>query len=152
MPAETIFSKIIRRELPSDIVYQDEQVTAFRDINPQAPVHILIVPNQLIPTANDVLPEDEQLIGHMFVVARTIAAQEGIAENGYRLLVNCNRDGGQECLHLHIHRVGGRRLCLVRAGARVLMALLCVPGALRSCLAHDGLMASRRPSADRDNS
>lgn len=110
MPAETIFSKIIRREIPSDIVYQDEQVTAFRDINPQAPVHILIVPNQLIPTANDVMPEDEQLLGHMFVVARTIAAQEGIAESGYRLLVNCNRDGGQEVYHLHIHLLGGRRL------------------------------------------
>jgi histidine triad (HIT) family protein len=110
MPAETIFSKIIRRELPSDIVYQDAQVTAFRDINPQAPVHILIVPNKLIPTANDVLPEDEQLIGHMFVVARTIAAQEGIAESGYRLLVNCNRDGGQEVYHLHLHLLGGRRL------------------------------------------
>lgn len=110
MPAETIFSKIIRREIPSDIVYQDDQVTAFRDINPQAPVHILIVPNKLIPTANDVAPEDEQLIGHMVVVARTIAAQEGIAESGYRLLVNCNRDGGQEVYHLHIHLLGGRRL------------------------------------------
>jgi len=110
MPTETIFSKIIRREIPADIVYQDEQVTAFRDINPQAPVHILIVPNQLIPTANDVTPDDEQLIGHMFVVARTLAAQEGIAENGYRLLVNCNRDGGQEVYHLHLHLLGGRRL------------------------------------------
>lgn len=110
MPAETIFSKIIRREIPSDIVYQDAQVTAFRDINPQAPVHILIVPNKLIPTANDVMPEDEQLIGHMIVVARTIAAQEGIAESGYRLLVNCNRDGGQEVYHLHVHLLGGRRL------------------------------------------
>lgn len=110
MPAETIFSKIIRREIPSDIVYQDEQVTAFRDINPQAPVHILIVPNKLIPTANDVMPEDEQLIGRMFVVARQIAAQEGIAEGGYRLLVNCNRDGGQEVYHLHLHLLGGRRL------------------------------------------
>ena len=96
MATETIFSKIIRREVPSDIVYQDEQVTAFRDINPQAPVHILIVPNKLIPTANDVTEEDEQLLGHMFVVAKKIAAQEGIAESGYRLLVNCNRDAGQE--------------------------------------------------------
>ncbi|MBK8796845.1 MAG: HIT domain-containing protein [Anaerolineales bacterium] len=110
MSAETIFSKIIRREIPADIVYQDDQVTAFRDINPQAPVHILIVPNQLIPTANDVTPDDEQLIGHMFVVARTLAAQEGIAENGYRLLVNCNRDGGQEVYHLHLHLLGGRSL------------------------------------------
>ncbi|MCS6828281.1 MAG: HIT domain-containing protein [Caldilinea sp.] len=110
MATETIFSKIIRREVPSDIVYQDEQVTAFRDINPQAPVHILIVPNKLIPTANDVTEEDEPLLGHMFVVAKKIAAQEGIAESGYRLLVNCNRDAGQEIYHLHIHLLGGRRL------------------------------------------
>ncbi len=110
MPTETIFSKIIRREIPSDIVYQDEQVTAFRDINPQAPVHILVVPNKLIPTANDVAPEDEQVLGHMFVVAAKIAAQEGIAESGYRLLVNCNRDAGQEVYHLHLHILGGRRL------------------------------------------
>lgn len=118
MATETIFSKIIRREVPSDIVYQDEQVTAFRDINPQAPVHILIVPNKLIPTANDVTEEDEQLLGHMFVVAKQIAAQEGIAGSGYRLLVNCNRDAGQEIYHLHIHLLGGRRLgpMLVRQG------------------------------------
>jgi histidine triad (HIT) family protein len=73
-------------------------------------VHILIVPNKLIPTANDVTEEDEQLLGHMFVVAKQIAAQEGIAESGYRLLVNCNRDAGQEIYHLHIHLLGGRRL------------------------------------------
>ncbi|MFO7634319.1 MAG: purine nucleoside phosphoramidase [Caldilinea sp.] len=110
MTTETIFSKIIRREIPSDIVYQDDQVTAFRDINPQAPVHILIVPNKLIPTVNDVTPDDEQLLGRMFVVASKIAAQEGIAEHGYRLLVNCNHDGGQEVYHLHLHLLGGRRL------------------------------------------
>lgn len=107
---ETIFSKIIRREIPSDIVYQDELVTAFRDIHPQAPTHILIVPNHLIPTANDVTPEDELTLGRMFTVARKIAHQEGIAESGYRLIVNCNRDGGQEVYHLHMHILGGRRL------------------------------------------
>lgn len=118
MATETIFSKIIRREVPSDIVYQDEQVTAFRDINPQAPVHILIVPNKLIPTVNDVTEDDEQMLGHMFIVAKQIAAQEGIAESGYRLLVNCNRDAGQEIYHLHMHLLGGRRLgpMLVRQG------------------------------------
>ena len=110
MAAETIFSKIIRREIPSEIVFQDDQVTAFRDINPQAPVHILIVPNRLIPTANDVGADDEQLLGHLFVVASQIAAQQGIAESGYRLLVNCNRDGGQEVFHLHLHLLGGRQL------------------------------------------
>ena len=110
MATETIFSKIIRREIPSDIVYQDNLVTAFRDINPQAPTHILIVPNRLIPTANDVTVEDELALGRLFTVAAKIAQQEGIAENGYRLIVNCNEDGGQEVFHLHMHLVGGRRL------------------------------------------
>ncbi len=110
MSQETIFSKIIRREIPANIVYQDDQVTAFRDINPQAPTHILLTPNKLIPTVNDVTAEDEQVLGHLFTVARRIAEQEGIAENGYRLLVNCNRDGGQEVFHLHMHLVGGRPL------------------------------------------
>lgn len=106
----TIFSRIIKGESPADIVYQDERVTAFRDINPQAPVHILIVPNKEIPTVNDVTPEDEPLIGHMFVVAKKIAAREGVAESGYRLLVNCNRDANQEVFHLHLHLFAGRPL------------------------------------------
>jgi histidine triad (HIT) family protein len=110
MADETIFSKIIRREAPAEILYQDELVTAFRDIHPRAPVHVLIVPNKLIPTANDVAPEDEAMLGHMFTVAAKVAAQEGIAQSGYRLLVNCNRDGGQEVYHLHMHLLGGRRL------------------------------------------
>ena len=107
---ETIFSKIIRREIPADILYQDDLVTAFRDIHPQAPTHVLIIPNKLIPTVNDVTPEDELMLGRLFTVARKIAEQEGIAENGYRLIVNCNRDGGQEVYHLHMHILGGRRL------------------------------------------
>ena len=106
----TIFAKIIAREIPSDMVYQDDQVTAFRDINPQAPTHILIVPNREIPTANDVSAADEQLLGHMFVVARQLAAQEGIDGDGYRLIVNCNEHGGQEVFHLHLHLLGGRPL------------------------------------------
>lgn len=106
----TIFSKIIDGEIPADIVYKDDQVTAFRDINPQAPVHILIIPNKEIPTVNDLTEQDEQLIGHMFTVARRIAEKENVAENGYRLMVNCNRDGGQEVFHLHMHLFGGRRL------------------------------------------
>ena len=89
MAEETIFSKIIRREIPSDIVYQDDLVTAFRDISPQAPSHILIIPNQLIPTVNDVKPEDEAALGRMVTVAAKIAQQEGIAEDGYRLIINC---------------------------------------------------------------
>lgn len=106
----TIFAKIIAREIPSDMVYQDNQVTAFRDINPQAPTHILIVPNREIPTANDVSAADEQLLGHMFVVARQLAAREGIDEDGYRLIINCNEHGGQEVFHLHLHLLGGRPL------------------------------------------
>jgi histidine triad (HIT) family protein len=110
MAQETIFSKIIRKEIPAQIVYQDDLVTAFRDINPQAPTHILIVPNKLIPTVNDVTAEDELALGRLFTVAKRIAEQEGIAESGYRLLVNCNRDAGQEVYHLHMHVFGGRPL------------------------------------------
>ncbi len=106
----TIFAKIIRGELPSDMVYQDEQVSAFRDINPAAPTHILIVPNRVIPTVNDLRVEDEQLVGHMVLVAQKIAQQEGIAERGYRLIINCNKEGGQEVYHLHMHLLGGRPL------------------------------------------
>ena len=106
----TIFSKIISGELPATIVYQDDLVTAFRDIHPVAPVHILIVPNAEIPTVNDLTEGDERAAGRMFLAARKIAEQEGIAESGYRLIVNSNRDGGQEVYHLHMHLVGGRRM------------------------------------------
>ena len=110
MAQETIFSKIIRREIPADILYQDDLVTAFRDINPRAPTHILIVPNVLIPTVNDVEPEHELALGRLFTVARKLAADAGIAENGYRLIMNCNRHGGQEVYHIHMHLVGGKAL------------------------------------------
>ncbi|MCB0090802.1 MAG: purine nucleoside phosphoramidase [Caldilineaceae bacterium] len=110
MAEETIFSKIIRREIPADIVYQDELVTAFRDINPQAPTHILIVPNKLIPTVADVSPDDEAALGRLFTAAARIAQEEGIADDGYRLIVNCKTHGGQEVYHLHMHLLGGRRL------------------------------------------
>ncbi|CAI1502037.1 HIT-like protein HI_0961 [Serratia quinivorans] len=110
MAEETIFSKIIRREIPADVVYQDELVTAFRDISPQAPTHILIVPNVLIPTINDVTVEHEAALGRMITAAARIADQEGVAEDGYRLIINCNRHGGQEVYHIHMHLVGGRSL------------------------------------------
>jgi histidine triad (HIT) family protein len=110
MAEETIFSKIIRRQAPADILYQDELVTAFRDIHPQAPAHILIVPNRLIPTVNDVQAEDEAALGRMFTAAAKIAREQGIADDGYRLLVNCGYHGGQEVYHLHMHLLGGRRL------------------------------------------
>ena len=106
----TLFEKIVAGEIPATIVHQDDRVTAFRDIAPQAPVHVLIIPNKPIPTVNDVSADDEQTLGHMFVVARDIAKQEGIAENGFRLIVNCNKHGGQVVYHLHMHLVGGRAL------------------------------------------
>ncbi len=106
----TIFAKIIAREVPSDMLFQDDQVTAFRDISPVAPTHILIVPNREIPTANEISADDEQLLGHMLVVARQLAAQEGIDADGYRLIINCNEHGGQEVYHLHLHLLGGRPL------------------------------------------
>ncbi|MGQ0286433.1 purine nucleoside phosphoramidase [Pasteurellaceae bacterium 22721_9_1] len=110
MAEETIFSKIIRKEIPADIVYQDDLVTAFRDIAPQAKTHILIIPNKLIPTVNDVTQEDEAILGRLFTVAAKIAKQEGIAEDGYRLIMNCNKHGGQEVFHIHMHLVGGEPL------------------------------------------
>ena len=106
----TLFEKIIAGDLPANIVYRDARVTAFLDIRPLAPVHILIVPNKAIPTANDIADEDAPLIGHMFIVARDLARQQGIAENGYRLIVNCNAHAGQEVFHLHLHLLGGRPL------------------------------------------
>ena len=110
MTEKTLFSKIIEREIPADIVFQDERVTAFRDINPQAPTHILIVPNKAIPTVNDVTSDDEHTLGHLFVVAKKLAEDDGIAENGYRLLINCGAHGNQEVFHLHMHLVGGKPL------------------------------------------
>jgi histidine triad (HIT) family protein len=107
---ETIFSKIIRKEIPADIVFQDDKVTAFRDISPQAPKHILIIPNKLIPTINDVTEQDEVILGHMVTAAAKIAKQEGIDESGYRLIMNCNKDAGQEVFHIHMHLLGGKNL------------------------------------------
>jgi len=110
MPEETIFRKIINKEIPSDMLYQDDYVTAFRDISPQAKTHILIIPNKLIATANDIEVEDEVLVGKLYTVAKQLAKQEGIAESGYRLVMNCNADGGQEVYHIHLHLLGGQRL------------------------------------------
>lgn len=106
----TLFERIVAHEIPATIVHQDDRVTAFRDIHPRAPTHILIVPNKPIPTANDITDGDEALVGHMFTVARDLARREGIAESGYRLIINCNSHGGQEVFHLHVHLVGGAPL------------------------------------------
>lgn len=110
MSEDTIFSKIVRREIPSEIVYQDELVTAFRDVNPQAPTHVLIVPNKAVPTVADVGAADEPALGRMVTVAAKLAEQEGIAHDGYRLIFNCRSHGGQEVYHLHMHLLGGRPL------------------------------------------
>jgi histidine triad (HIT) family protein len=106
----TVFGKILAGELPADFVYQDELVVAFRDINPLAPTHILIIPRREIPTANDVTADDEQALGRLFLVARRLAEEAGIAADGYRLVVNCNDHGGQDVFHLHMHLLGGRPL------------------------------------------
>ena len=106
----TIFKKIIDKEIPADIVYEDELVLAFKDIQAQAPTHVLIIPKKEIATVNDVSPEDEQMLGRLFIVAAKIAKEQGIDESGYRLMVNVNADGGQEVFHLHMHLLGGRSL------------------------------------------
>ncbi|MEE9141098.1 MAG: histidine triad nucleotide-binding protein [Gammaproteobacteria bacterium] len=106
----TTFERIIDGELSADFVYEDDQVVAFRDINPQGPVHILIVPRKVIPTTNDITEEDVPLIGHLVLVAKRLATEEGIAEDGYRLIFNCNAYGGQEVFHIHLHLIGGKPL------------------------------------------
>ena len=110
MSTDTIFAKIARRDIPAQIVYQDDEVTAFRDITPAAPIHILIIPNKIIPTLNDATPLDEQLLGKMILTARKIAREQGIAESGYRIVMNCNGDGGQSVFHIHLHLLGGRKM------------------------------------------
>ena len=105
--SDCIFCKIINGEIPSTNVFRDEQVTAFRDLNPAAPTHILLVPNKHIDSINMLTTEDEQLLGHLFTSAKQIAAQEGIAENGYRLIINTNAHAGQTVFHIHLHLLGG---------------------------------------------
>lgn len=106
--ADSLFTKIIKREIPATIEYEDEHVIAFRDISPQAPTHVLIVPAKEIATLNDVTEDDAELIGRMVLAAQHIARQKGIHESGYRLVMNCNEDGGQTVFHIHMHLLGGR--------------------------------------------
>lgn len=110
MVSDTIFAKIVRKEIPAQIVYQDEDVTAFRDLNPAAPTHILIVPNKIIPTLNDATADDERVLGKLLLTAQKLAAQEGIAADGFRVVMNCNADGGQSVYHVHLHLLGGRKM------------------------------------------
>lgn len=108
-PQETIFSKIIRREVPADIVYEDDLAIAFRDVRPQAPVHILVIPKEPIVQLSAALASDQALMGHLLLTVQRVAAQEGLA-HGYRVVINNGRDGGQTVDHLHLHLLGGRTL------------------------------------------
>ena len=107
---ECIFCKIVRGEMSATVVYKDKLVTAFRDIHPVSPTHILVVPNKHIASTNDVTEQDEQLLGHMLTVVKPIAEEEGITESGYRLIVNTGPDANQVVFHLHLHILGGQRM------------------------------------------
>ncbi len=107
---ETIFSKIIKGEISADIVHEDDRSMAFRDVNPQAPVHILVIPKEPLAGIQNAGEKDESLLGHLLVVAREVAASEGLSERGFRCVINAGADGGQTVDHLHVHVLGGRRL------------------------------------------
>jgi histidine triad (HIT) family protein len=107
---DTIFDKIIRREIPADIVFEDDRVIAFRDIAPQAPVHVLFVPKTPIATLNDVQPAQAEIVGRLAIAAADYAKREGFAEDGYRVVINCNADGGQTVFQLHLHLLAGAPL------------------------------------------
>jgi histidine triad (HIT) family protein len=108
--SDTIFSKIISKEIPAEILYEDEHALAFSDISPQAPVHFLVIPKKPIATINDIQPEDTSLVGHLYWVAAQIAKQKGFAEDGYRAVMNCNEYGGQTVYHIHLHILAGKPL------------------------------------------
>lgn len=109
---DCIFCKIIKREIPSSIVYEDNEIIAFRDVNPQAPIHILVIPKKHISSLVDLKEEDEKVVGKIYTVINKIAEQEGIDKKGFRVIVNCGEDGGQEVKHLHFHILGGKKLGL----------------------------------------
>jgi len=108
--SDDLFLKIINREIPADIVYETDEVLAFRDINPQAPFHVLIIPKEHIPTINDLDSDHAELVGKLFLAAAELANREGIAEEGYRVVMNCNQAGGQAVYHIHLHLLGGRQM------------------------------------------
>tara|TARA_R110002072_G_scaffold36524_2_gene107465 strand:+ start:10298 stop:10642 length:345 start_codon:yes stop_codon:yes gene_type:complete len=110
MNQDCLFCKIINNEIPSDRVYEDDQVIAFNDINPQAPFHVLIIPREHISTTNDLTSENANLLGHMILTAKNIAAENNLSDPGYRLIMNCNEQGGQTVYHIHLHILGGRQL------------------------------------------
>ncbi|MEN8167696.1 MAG: histidine triad nucleotide-binding protein [Pseudomonadota bacterium] len=103
-----LFCKFVSGEIKPDLVYEDEEVLAFRDVNPQAPTHVLVIPKRHISTLNELESGDAELMGKLYLAARKVAEDEGIAEPGYRTLINCNADGGQAVFHIHLHLLGGR--------------------------------------------
>ena len=105
-----MFCKILDGEIPCDRVYENDQVIAFRDVNPQAPTHILVIPRKHISTVNDLTADDKNIVGEMMLAAQAVAKQEGIEESGYRLIMNCNEGAGQTVFHIHLHILGGRRM------------------------------------------
>lgn len=108
--ADCIFCKIIAGEIPAARVYEDDQVLAFRDIEAQAPVHIVMIPKRHIATLNDLTAADAELVGRLYLAARQVAQELGVAQSGYRTLINCNKDGGQYVMHVHMHLLGGREM------------------------------------------
>ncbi len=110
MPEKTIFSRIIDGEIPGQFVYQDEQVVVLRDVNPAAPVHLLVIPRKPVPSVAELQEEDLELAGRLLLVARQVAGQEGLAERGYRIVINTGKEGGQTVPHLHVHVLGGTQM------------------------------------------
>ncbi len=108
--SDCIFCKIVSGDIPADILYQDENVLAFRDLSPQAPLHFLVIPKKHISSINDIQSDDAELIGQLYLAAKTIAKQEGVDESGYRCVMNCNDDGGQTVHHIHLHVLGKRQM------------------------------------------
>ena len=108
--SDDLFLKIVNREIPANIVYETDEILAFRDVNPQAPVHVLIIPKERIATMNDLTEQHEKMVGKLFLAAAEIAQEEGIADEGYRVVMNCNQAGGQAVYHIHLHLLGGRQM------------------------------------------
>ena len=106
----TIFTKIINKEIPANILFENDNVIAFRDVNPVAPVHFLVIPKKEIPTLNDIDENDKDIIGELFLIAKKLAKIEGLEKKGYRTIFNCNEDGGQTVFHIHLHVMGGRQM------------------------------------------
>ncbi len=108
--SDCLFCKMVAGEIAADVVYEDDDVLAFRDINPQAPTHVLVIPKEHLATINDLNSADAQIMGRLFLAAKKVAELEGIAEVGYRTVMNCNEDAGQTVFHIHLHVLGGRRM------------------------------------------